>query len=180
MLSWVQIRKFTRFFNVLDRNAKGYLTEEDIYCVGLEMAQKNGITEQNEQWPELVSNIDFIWNQAQKHSVCGDPDKIFLIDWLEHLKVVISDKNSSERYIAKIGQDIFDLFSDQQSKMTTEAYIAAYNCFGIDSYILDWTYKNHLSIREEGLNRKDYLELVKDFYLATDQNAPGNFLFGPF
>ncbi|MEX1136497.1 MAG: hypothetical protein WEB89_06325, partial [Balneolales bacterium] len=122
MLTSLQKRKLIRYFNTLDDGAKGYLTEEDIYAIGLRMAERKGVFEQTEEFKGIKENTNLIWTSALANSVSGDPDKIYVLDWIAQHNAILTNDELTKTYLGKIGNDIFELFKHQDGNIYPKNY----------------------------------------------------------
>lgn len=180
MLTVLQQRKITRYFNVVDKGSKGFITEEDIYLLSLRMAQKRGIEEDSEDWKPINKNADQIWNDSINHSISGDPDKVYLVDWLVKHHEILSQPESRKIYLENIANDVFALFHSNDSIMYLEHYIEMISCFGVETEIAEWAF-NILDRKNNGwLDLNDYLQIIEEFFLSDEKDTPGNYFFGPF
>ena len=181
MLSHFQKRKLTRYFNTLDRDAKGFIEEEDIYMINLRMAQKNGIEENSEGWDKIRDNVDMIWKYARRYGVSGDPDKVFLIDWLAHEESILADDWFLENYVKKITRDVFLLFMQpEDERLYLSDYRQLIGCFGVEEGVQPWAFDQLDRDGKGYLTCDEFVKCVEEFHLSRERYAPGNFLFGPF
>lgn len=180
-LSQLQIRKLTRYFNILDQRAKGYIEEEDIYTINLRMARKKGIEESSPEWLAIQENVDLIWKYSREFGVSGDPDKVFLVDWLAHEEYVLSRDHFLENYVRKISHDVFTLFMKPDNEyLYLDQYSELISSFGVEDGLLKWTF-DKLDRHSKGyLTQSEFVHCVMEFHLSQDRDAPGNYLFGPF
>lgn len=181
MLTPLQKRKLTRYFNILDLGAKGYIEEEDIFTINLRLANKKGIHEGTPEWKGVRDNIDMIWKFAHKFGLTGDPDKVFLVDWLAHENIILADEWYRENYMRKITRDVFRLFMNPDTqRLYKDDYCELISCFGVEDGVHSWAF-GKLDAHQKGyLTEEEFVSLVDDFHLSNDINAPGNYIFGAF
>ena len=180
-LSPLQHRKLTRYFNILDQGAKGYIEEEDIYTINLRMARKKGIKESSPEWIAIRENVDLIWKYAREYGVSGDPDKVFLVDWLAHEEYILTRESFLETYVRKITRDVFTLFMHPGDHcLYLEQYHHLISSFGVEEGLIEWAFKHLVQNTNGHLTEQEFVDRVMEFHLSQDRHAPGNYLFGPF
>lgn len=180
MLTPLQKRKLTRYFNILDLGAKGYIEEEDIFTINLRLAKKKGIDEDSEYWSGVQENIDLIWTYPHKYGISGDPDKVFLIDWLVHEDIVLADERYLEHYVRKITRDVFTLFKQEDERLYHDDYCELITCFGVEKGVDSWSFRRLDRDSKGFLTEDEFVQCVDEYHLSDDRHAPGNYLFGPF
>ncbi len=181
MLSALQKRKLTRYFNVLDVDANGYFEKADLDIIVSRLAEKRGIEKGTDAYNEIATGITMIWDNAREYGISKDPDKVSLADWLAHEDVVLSTEEWRESYMKKITRDVFDLVdADGSGEISIEEYTNIMTSFGVADGIPEWSFK-YLDLNGDGVISKDeFVTIVEQFHLSDDRNVPGNYLFGPF
>ena len=181
MLTPLQKRKLTRYFNILDLGAKGFIEEEDIFTINLRLANKKGIHEGTPEWKGVRDNIDMIWKYSHQYGLTGDPDKVFLIDWLAHENFILADEWYRENYLRKISRDVFHLFMNPDNqKLYKEDYCELISCFGVEDGVRKWAF-DKMDVENNGyFTEHEFITLVEDFHLSNSKNTHENYLFGSF
>lgn len=180
-LSALQQRKFTRFFNLLDIGVKGYLCEEDIFEISLRTGRKTATANVEQKTAYLVQFADKLWRMITKYGISGDPDKVYLLDWLLYHQVVIGNKKLREEMISTLYLGIFEMFKNQNTgNLTENGFVEWIVALGVEADLASWTFKK-LDAKNNGyLSKEDFISRVWEFYDGTDINLPGNYLMGPF
>jgi len=181
MLSQIQKRKLTRYFNVLDVDMNGVLEKSDFVEIIENLAALRNFDEGSDEYKYIESSIMMIWENAQSYGCAVDPDKITLEEWLDHLAQVLSSERVTESYVKKLSKDIFDLVDTSSDALIQYSeYAQILKAFRVEDGIAKFAFPK-LDINQRGhLTREDFVNIVTQFHLSQDRESPENYLFGPY
>lgn len=179
MLSVFQKRKLTRYFNIIDQDAKGYFTLRDVDRIAQKMAVRRNVEEGSEFYTILRDGMRMIWHNARLYGYSQNPNRVTLADWLIHEENILSREEMREGYVRKITRDVFDLMdTDAKGYIVETEYTILMESFGVETGTTAWAF-NMLDAQGKGqISRGEFVKLVEDFHLSEDRSAPGNYLFG--
>ncbi len=177
----LQRAKQVHFFNVLDYNGDGVLERQDFIDVADRLSDLRDYKEGSSKREAVREEILRMWTNAQSLSGTEDEDQLTLEDWLAHEQEVIDSDVLINSYIQGLARAIFDtLDEDNDGVISEDEYLRFFQSFrGEDG---DGTVAfQKLDVDEKGyLTRKEFLDVVTEFHLSDDPEAPGNWLFGSY
>ncbi|MFY0690037.1 MAG: EF-hand domain-containing protein [Cyclobacteriaceae bacterium] len=182
MLSEVQRKKLTHFFNILDHNGNGVLQLDDFTDVGENLCITLGFKVDT---PEHASVI----NQSKKlfHRLIGDIKKnsdwnIRLNEWLEFFDREVlnaGDYSVLKYYIKLTTKYLFDLYDqDKDGNICIEEYIDMFTIYRIDVKYSARSFLRLDSDNNEYISKTELVNAVADFFVTSDEEADGNWIFG--
>jgi Ca2+-binding EF-hand superfamily protein len=74
--------------------------------------------------------------------------------------------------------DTFDLDGDQ--RVSLEEWREFFRCYSIDPAEADKCFHRYDLNGDGHVSRPELADLVRQFYLSSDPDAPGNYLFGTY
>lgn len=177
----LQRAKQVHFFNVLDYNGDGVLEREDFVAVADRLSDLRGYKEDASKREAVREEILRMWTNAQSLSGTEDEEQLTLEDWLAHEQEVIESDVLINSYIQGLARAIFDtLDEDNDGVISEEEYLNFFRSFRGDEGDGTAAFQK-LDVDGKGyLTRKEFLDVVTEFHLSDDPEAPGNWLFGPY
>ncbi|GAA1956878.1 hypothetical protein [Amycolatopsis minnesotensis] len=175
-------RKHARFFEVLDADRNGSITEDDLTALGRKMAEATGHGEDSARARELSSTLREIWAEYDRSLVDGrerlsrDDVVRILIDYGER---------RPDRLITFIGQlsNILFAMSDQDGdgKIDKEESVRLTPMVWSVTKAEAETAWSKIDVLNRGyLDYPQYLTAVTEFMTSVNPVAPGNWIFGRF
>lgn len=181
MLTPLQGKKLTHYFNVLDFDRNGILEKQDFTNIGINLAMNLGMHEGDDDFKDLVQKSEQIWLSFRSFIKGEIDDTATLGEWLRFAdkNIVNGSPELYEKHVNIVASEIIRLFdTDDDGYLSLEEYIELFVAYRIDvkysakSFVkLDTNYNEEISYDE-------LLEAIRQFYRSDDEKAPGNWLFG--
>lgn len=181
MLTPIQKRKLTRYFNILDQNMNGILEESDFREIVENLTTLRGYKKGSEAYQYVENSIMMIWENARAIGQAKNPDFLTLEEWLHHEDVILSDEEIKEGYMRKITRDVFDLVdANGDGVIQFQEYADILKAFRVEDGIAEFSFEKMCPIQDAGISRDEFVSIVEEFHLSQDPASGGNYLFGPF
>lgn len=177
----LQKAKQIHFFNVLDYNGDGILERQDFIDVADRLSDLREYKEGSSKRKAVREEILRMWTNAKSLSGSEGSDELTLDNWLAHEQEVIDSDVLINSYIQGLARAIFDtLDEDNDGVISEEEYLKFFRSFRKDEGDGVAAFEK-LDVDGKGyLTRKEFLDVVTQFHLSDDPDAPGNWLFGAF
>lgn len=179
MLTPLQEKKLTHYFNILDFDKNGILEKQDFTNIGINLSMNLGIFEGSEEYDKLIRKSEHIWHSF-KHFM-QDNSQATLDRWLDFAdkNIVNGSDELYEKHVNAVTREIIQLFdTDNDGYLSLEEYIELFVAYRID---VKYSAKSFLKLdtnSNEIISYDELLEAVRQFYRSDDKHAPGNWLFG--
>lgn len=178
MLTDLQTKKLTRYFQVYDIDDDGRLERSDFERIveNVELLHGNGSAASG-----LRAAYTARWDSLRASADMDGDRGIDLDEWLAHWQIILEDGAKAQAEAAAITDRLFSVFDlDEDDRIGPGEFADFYGVFGL-SVDLSRTVFETLDTNEDGvLTREELLALSQDFYFGDDVEAAGNVLFGPY
>ena len=181
MLSELQRKKLTHYFNVLDADKNGELERSDFVNIGESLCVLWNFKEGTEEYDACINRCASTWVSFREFIGKPQDGKATLEEWLEFADHVIVNGSEElyEKHVNKIAQEIFDFFdSDRDGHISLDEYIDLFMAYKIDMKFSAKSFTNLDRNQDDFISRDELLEAIKEFFRSDDKNAAGNWLFG--
>lgn len=177
----LQRAKQVHFFNVLDYNGDGVLERQDFIEVADRLSDLRDYKEGSSKRKAVREEILRMWTNAQSLSGSESDKELTLENWLTHEEEVIDSDVLINSYIQGLARAIFDtLDEDNDGVISEDEYLKFFRSFRGEEGDGSAAFAT-LDVDGKGyLTRKEFLDIVTQFHLSDDPDAPGNWLFGAF
>lgn len=179
MLTDLQIKKLTRYFQVIDIDDDGEIRARDFERITENVRilhGDDGSTEQN----GLEAAYRDRWQRLR--SADGDGDGGVDIDeWLAFWGGILADDAAFELEVQTVTDRFFTIFDlDEDEVIGVREFVDFYGIFGLPVTLAETIFEA-LDANEDGaITRAEFLDATREFYRSDDVEARGNFLFGPY
>ncbi|WP_420316188.1 EF-hand domain-containing protein [Ekhidna sp.] len=172
----LQKQKLTHFFNVLDHNGNGVLESEDFDQIGEHISDIIGHNENSVERLDLKLRAHRLFVQILKDLEKSEAE-LSLEEWLTFFSNMVLVKPND--YINQSATYLFSLFDqDMDGHIDEKEYLDMFKAYGL-----------YVSVSKKAFDLLDFNgdgrisggELVKafeDFFLSSEVDAPGNWIFG--
>ncbi len=182
MLKPVQEKKLTHFFNILDNNKNGRLQQDDFEGIGENININLAI-------PQGTDDYNYVMEKSQelyRYLIDGlgkqPGDAIELNDWLTYFdQEIISAKNVEllKKLIQITVKHVFDLYDQNKDGMIElDEYLDMFTIYRIDVKYSAKSFTLLDKNQDEVISKKELVEAVKDFFVSSKEDTPGNWIFG--
>lgn len=182
MLSEIQRKKLIHYFNILDHNHNGILQEEDFTGVAENTCLILGIGLESEEHLMLKKRAQRIFQRFLQDINETKNNTIAKEEWLVYFEEKVfqgENFNTLRDYITFTTKFIFDLFDqDKDGYISLDEYIDMFTIYNID---VKYSAKSFLRLDSNGdeqLSKVELYNAVTDFFISTDGEADGNWIFG--
>lgn len=179
MLTDLQRRKMTRFFNVIDNNHSGFIQERDYIRIAQNFARLRGLPPGSEGYKKLQSKFLFVWEYIQKF---GDPNRdnsVSLSEFLDYADSVLEGNYAAVE--GSTGSFLFELIdSDGDGNITLDEFHIFYRGYEIDDAVVEDIFARLDMDDDSIISADEFAQLGYDFHYSNDPEAPANWFYGPF
>ncbi len=181
MLTELQKKKLTYYFHTFDADKNGTLEKSDFDKIVSGVAEAYNITQDSETYSYISSTYGKRWEALAKEADTNGDNKVSLDEWLSYQDKLVNDPKSDFLWL-KIASMFFDIQDvDKDGSVSLEEYKVMYKIHGIGDDSLAAAIFTKLDFDGDGkIMKNDYLNLVADFYLSDNPQAPGNLFFGAY
>jgi len=181
MLSDLQAKKLTRYFQVYDVDDDGSISASDFERIVENVRVLHGEGPNSPRYKALREAYMDRWERLRSIAD-GDRDgSVDLDEWLAYWQLALEDDERYEKEVEAITDRLFTVFDlDEDDRIGPDEFSDFYGVFGL-SVSLAHTVFVELDANGDGvITRSELLEIGRQFYRGDDVEAPGNVLFGPF
>ncbi|MGW4383229.1 EF-hand domain-containing protein [Kitasatospora sp. NPDC004531] len=175
----VKNKKFTMLFDWFDQGHDGVLTHDDFRAMGELFA---GLAQEDDQENASAMRKAFEewWRVLLAH---GDADGDGRIDRQEFLDVMEANVTAPEHFekaVLAIADALMRaLDTNRDGVLSKDEYVRMYSALGIPPEHSGDAFRR-LDLDGNGvLSHEEFRSAISEFYLSSDENAPGNWLIGP-
>ena len=182
MLTDLQKRKLTRFFNVWDANGDGIITSEDPEQVAQNLAELQELKPGSPEHERFYSGFMLYQKDFLQAVDVDESGSVTLEEWLAYHDKMLQDEERFERTALVAAEAMFQLMDrDGDGRITLKEYGRWMRAFRIvEQDILEEVFQK-LDLNESGaLSKEEMLRLTREFFYSDDPDAPGNWALGPF
>lgn len=177
MLSDLQTKKLTRYFQVYDIDDDGRIEQSDFERIieNVRMLRGSGAHSDTLRLAYMSR-----WNRLRASADMDGDEGVDLDEWLAHWQLLLDDDERFEKEAQAITDRLFRVFDlDEDDAIGPTEFADFYGVFGL-SVALASTVFEELDTNGDGIiTRAELLQHSKDFYRGDDPEAAGNLLFGP-
>lgn len=183
-LTELQKRKLKVAFEIYDFDHDGSLTKDDLERAAAQTSKikpvKAGSTEQDKLEEKVESVYTIGWDELQGVADADNNGEVSLEEWYVYFDGLIHDQNKFEQYLEAAATKLIpNLDSDGDGKITLEDYKEFFFSFNDLGKSEAQTAFQKLDTNGDGFITHDELKgHFREFYLSTDENAPGNWILG--
>jgi Ca2+-binding EF-hand superfamily protein len=182
MLTNLQKRKLTRFFNVWDTNGDGAITAEDPKQVAQNLAKLQGLEPGSPEHERFYSGFMSYQDDFLKTVDVDESGRVTLEEWLAYHEEMLKDEGRFEATALTSIKVMFELMDqNRDGKITLEEYGEWMKAFRIGEQGTTEEVFQKLDLNENGtLSKEEVLQLTREFFYSDDPDARGNWALGPF
>lgn len=179
MLTDLQTKKLTRYFEVYDINDDGVIQASDFERIVENVRLLHGVEGNG---PDALRDAYMaLWDRLRAGSDRDGSRGVDLDEWLGYWQLALENDARYEEEVQRITDRLLHVFDlDEDRTIGPNEFADFYGVFGL-SVSLAETVFTELDTNGDGrITRDELLEVSRQFYRSDDVEAPGNVLFGPF
>ena len=173
-------RKFIVLFDWFDQGKDGYLTHEDFQ----RMAERFASVAQEEDQANATAMRNAVENWWELLLATGDTDedgRLARPEFIEAMKSSVTSPGNFERAVLAIADALMSaLDTNKDGLVESEEYAQMYSKLGVPSEHASDAFRRLDRDSDGTISHEEFRTAIREFYLSDDENAPGNWLIGPF
>lgn len=178
MLTDVQKRKISHLFSVMDSDGNGHLEWADYERIAGNMAATRGWEPGSEKYEELMGRYRQGWEQSAPFL---QNDGMNLEQFQAMSDHLMGMPGAYDLVVRSAAETIFDTFDvDEDGRVSIDEWKLFFRAYGIDEAHADTCFPKYDVNGDGYVSRQELVDIVAQFYMSSDPDAPGNWLFGPF
>lgn len=177
MLTDLQTKKLTRYFQVYDIDDDGQVEASDFDRIveNVKLLHGEGPTSGG-----LGDAYLTLWGRLQ--GADGDSDGgVDLDEWLAYWQLALEDDRRYEEEVEAVADRLLRIFDlDEDGSIGPAEFADFYGVFGLPVSLAETVFRE-LDIDGDGvITRAELVEIIRQFYGSDDVEDAGNVLFGPY
>lgn len=180
MLSDLQTKKLTRYFEVYDIDDDGRIGTADFERILENVRLLHGEGATSAAYEALREAYMRLWSgllAAADHDGDGGVD---LDEWLGYWQLTLEDDRRYEEEVSRLADRLFAVFDlDEDGSIGAAEFIDFYGVFGLPVDLAESVFVELDADGDGEISRSELLAISREFYRGDDAEAPANFLFGP-
>lgn len=181
MLSDLQEKKLTRYFQVYDIDDDGRIEVSDLERVMENVRILRGAAEGSFAEQGLRHAFMTFWSSLNGSADVDRDGAVDLDEWLAYWQIALENDARYEEEVEAITDHLFTIFdTDEDGEIGPDEFVDFYGVFGLGSNLARSVFVE-LDANSDGvISRGELLEISRQFYRSDDPSSPGNMLFGPY
>lgn len=176
MSSAIQQRKLEYFFSVLDLNGNGILQPDDFTIVGDRISDLIGLPKKSKKRLHLKVRSYRLFIQILT-DIEKEKTELNKSEWLSFFTEL--EVEHSQKYISRTVSYLFSIFDQNGDGLITEdEYLDMFKAYDLNLEHVAMGFKLLDLNGDAQLSKEELLSAFHDFFLSTDPDAPGNWIFG--
>lgn len=178
MLSDLQTRKLTRYFQVYDINDDGRIEASDFERIVENVRLLHG---EEDRIDGLHQAYRGLWHRISE-SADSDGDKgIDLDEWLAYWQLALEDDGRYEREVEALTDRLISVFDlDDDGSIGSSEFADFYGIFGLPVHLAETVFVELDGDSDGRVTRDELRAASQAFFRSDDVEEAGNFLFGPY
>lgn len=171
--------KLEYFFSILDENGNGVLQPNDFVAVAHKLSEKLGFGAKSRMRHKLSLQATKLFVQVLT-DIEKEDEQISLVEWLQFFEYFGFEKPGYiQGYISRIVNYIFLLFDRNFDKyISREEYTEMFRTYNLDPKYERESFEKLDQNGDGFISREELIKGFCDFFLSSNVNAPGNWIFG--
>jgi Ca2+-binding EF-hand superfamily protein len=180
MSNAVKDRKFNALFNWFDQGKDGYLTHDDFQRMAELFA---GLTREEDPTNAIAMRDAFErwWGLLINSGNIDADGRLTRDEFIEFMKSTVTSPENFESVVMAIADALMsELDTNKDGVLASQEYVQMYTALGIHPEHSGDAFRRLDRNSDGAISHEEFRAALREFYLSDDENAPGNWLIGPF
>lgn len=181
MLTDLQQKKLTHYFNVLDFDKSGTLEKKDFVSIGENLCVLWGFSSSTPEYQASIQRTTNIWTDFHQFIGKSEEEHATLSEWLTFAdSMIVNGKEELYiQHVSKVAMEIIDLFdADKDGFLSLSEYLNMFMAYRIEIRHSAKAFENLDKNKDDLISRDELLIAIREFFRSDDEQSPGNWLFG--
>lgn len=180
MLSDLQTKKLTRYFQVYDIDDDGRIEISDFERIVENVRILHGGASSNGH-SDLGQAYMTLWNRIRPSEKGDRGGGVDLDEWLAYWQLALEDDQRYEQEVQAITDRLFTIFDlDEDGSIGMSEFCDFYGVFGLAVDLAETVFATLDADGDGSISRAELLGASRDFFQSDDVEAAGNVLYGPY
>lgn len=180
MLSDLQTKKLTRYFEVYDIDDDGRIDDADFERIVENVRVLHGTDGGSNDHDALREAYMKLWSGVRSAADSNGDGGVDLDEWLGYWQLTLEDDRRYEEEVHVLADRLFTVFDlDEDGTIGTAEFIDFYGVFGLPVGLAEDVFVELDADGDGVISRAELLDISREFYRGDDVEAPANLLFGP-
>jgi len=181
MLSDLQTKKLTRYFQVYDIDDDGRIAAADFERVVENVRILRGESDHSSGYQDLRAAYMGRWDALRASADADRDGGVDLDEWLAYWQIALEDDARYQAEVEAITDRLFTVFdTDEDGVIGADEFCDFYGVFGLGANLARSIFVELDTNHDGAISREELLAISRDLYQGDDPEAAGNLLFGPF
>lgn len=172
--------KFDVLFNWFDQGKDGYLTHDDFQRLAELFA---GLTKEEDQTNATAMRDAFErwWGLLIASGDIDADERLTREEFVEIMKSTVTSPENFESVVMAIADALMsELDTNKDGVLASREYVQMYTALGIHPEHSSDAFRRLDRDGDGAISHEEFRAALCEFYLSDDEDAPGNWLIGPF
>jgi Ca2+-binding EF-hand superfamily protein len=186
MPSEFQIRKLTHLFNVQDLNGDGSLQWDDFRRQAVRMCEKQRVSLDSPTFAGIQRKLRVCWQELADWADSNRDGSIQLEEFIGFYGMLIDTSMGTTlrrppTWLGSLAEDLFDLCDlDGNGHISLAEFQVFLSAYGADDAQAAGVFATLDRDNNGNLDREEAKLIAWEFFIGTDPDEPGNYIFGNF
>ncbi|MFF2659026.1 EF-hand domain-containing protein [Kitasatospora sp. NPDC058032] len=175
----VKKQKFTMLFDWFDQGGDGLLTQDDFRAMGDLFSGLAG-EDDRENASAMREAFEEWWRVLLAHGDADGDGRISRKEFLDVMEVNVTAPEHFGSAVLAIADALMRaLDTNGDGELSQDEYVRMYSALGIPPEHSGDAFRRLDRDGNGAISHEEFRAAITEFYLSTDENAPGNWLIGP-
>ena len=180
MLTDLQTRKLTRYFQVYDIDDDGRIDAADFERIVENVRILHGADGDSAAAQALRDAYMKLWGGIRSTADADGDGGVDLDEWLAYWQVALEDDHRYEEEVQVLTERLLDVFDlDEDGSIGRAEFADFYGIFGLPVSLAGAIFVELDRDGDGRISRDELVDISREFYRGSDAEARENLLFGP-
>ena len=178
MLSDLQTRKLTRYFQVYDIDDDGRIEASDFARIVENVRVLHG---EDDTIDGIHQAYRGLWLRLSESADADGDEGVDLDEWLAYWQLALEDDARYEREVEALTDRLFSVFDlDEDGRIGKQEFADFYGIFGLPVHLAETVFVELDGDNDDRVTRDELRAAARAFFRSDDVEEAGNLLFGPY